>query len=202
MFPKDSQEFKLLSQLNTPIKIQTYLEKLSFNHERNGESCMSARRVLEKGRAHCFEGAFLACACLMLMGEKPLIVSLKAKKPDYDHIIIIFKQNGYYGALSKTNHPVLRYRDPVYRTIRELVMSYFHEYYLFKKGDKTLLGYTNPINMKRFGLGWIRNDEDQWDIAKEVYDTKIIPIIPKKNKRYIRKATPFERKAFDIQQSK
>jgi hypothetical protein len=197
MFPKNSDEYRFLSKLNTPEKIQSYLEKIPFNHERNGETCMSVRRVLEKGRAHCFEGAFVACACLMLMGEKPLIVSMKARKPDYDHILVIFKRNGFYGAMSKTNHPVLRYRDPVYRSIREL-----HEYYLFKKGNKTLLGYTRPINMKRFGTKWITVEEDLWDIAKTVYFMPIIPVVPQENKRYIRKATTFERNAFDTQQSR
>ncbi len=202
MFPKNSEEFKFLAKLNTPEKIQSYLEKIPFNHERQGETCMSVRRVLQKKRAHCFEGAFLASACLMLMGEKPLIVSMKARKPDYDHIIVIFKRNGFYGAISKTNHPVLRYRDPVYRSIRELVMSYFHEYYLFKKGDKTLLGYTRPINMKRFGTEWINGENDLWDLAKTVYFMPTLPVVPVKNKRFIRKATTFERKVFDRQQSK
>jgi hypothetical protein len=202
MFPKTSEEFKFLSKLNTPEKIQSYLEKIPFNHERSGETCMSVRRVLLKGRAHCFEGAFLACACLMLMGEKPIIVNMNARKPDYDHILVIFRRNGFYGAMSKTNHPVLRYRDPVYRSVRELVMSYFHEYYLFKKGNKTLLGYTKPINMKRFGTRWITAEEDLWDLAKTVYFMPIFSVIPKKNKRSIRKATTFERKAFDIQQSR
>ncbi len=202
MFPKGSKEYAFLRKLNTPEKIQTYLETIPFNHERGGNSCMSARGVIRKGRAHCFEGAFLAAACLILMKERPLIVSLKAKKPDDDHIVVLFKRNGYYGALSKTNHPVLRYRDPVYRSVRELVMSYYHEYYLFKKGNKTLLGYTKPIDLRTFGTEWITSDEHQWKLAKIVYDMPVIPVVPEENRRYIRKATSFERKAFDIQQSK
>ncbi len=202
MFLKDSKEYAFLKRLNTPEKIQTFLESIPFNHERGGNSLMTVKGVIEKRRAHCFEGAFLASACLMAMGEKPLIVSLKARKPDDDHIIVLFKHNGYFGALSKTNHPVLRYRDPVYRSVRELVMSYFHEYYLFKKGNKTLLGYTKPIDLRRFGTEWITSDEHQWKLAKIVYDTPIISVVPEKNRRYIRKATTFERKAFDIQQSK
>lgn len=202
MFPKDSKEYSLLSKLNTPEKIQTFLESIPFNHEKKGETCMSPLRVLREHTAHCIEGAFLACVCLMLSGRKPIIVSLKVKKSDDDHILIIFKQNGYYGALSKTNHPVLRYRDPIYRTIRELVMSYFHEYFLYTDGTKTLLGYTNPINMKRFGTKWITAEADLWDIAESIYNTPIIQIVPSKNKRFLRKATKFERKSLNVQEWK
>jgi hypothetical protein len=201
MFPKGSSEFRFLSKLNAPLKIQMFLESIPFNHERGGETCMSVRRILRMRKAHCFEAALLAGACLILKGEKPLIVSLKAKKPDYDHIIVLFKQNGFYGAISKTNHPVLQYRDPVYRSVRELVMSYFHEYYLFKKGDKTLLGYTKPINLKRFGMSWITAEADLWEMAETIYMLPIQEVVPKANRHNIRKATVFERKAFDQQQS-
>ena len=193
MFPKDSQEYKFLSRLNTPEKIQTYLEDISFNHEEQGETCMSPRRVLRERKAHCIEGAMLAGICLKIQGEKPLIVNLKVEKKDYDHIITIFKRNGYYGAISKTNHAVLRYRDPVYRSIRELVMSYFHEYYLIKDGNKTLLGYSEPINLNRFGSKWITAEEDLWDIAEKIYDMEYISVVPKENTHLIRSAQPFER---------
>lgn len=161
---------------------------------------MSVARILKERKAHCMEGAFLACACLLLGGRQPLIVSLKVQKSDIDHIITIFKENGYYGALSKTNHPVLRYRDPVYRSVRELVMSYFHEYFLYTNGKKTLLGYTKPINMKRYGLKWLSSADDLWDIAEAIYDTPIIEVIPPLNKKQIRNATVFERKSLDVQE--
>ncbi len=195
MFPKSSFEYKTLIKLNTTEKIQTFLDSIPFN---NRLSCMSVRRVLEKKRAHCFEGAFVAAACLVLMGEKPIIVSLKVKKPDDDHILVIFKRNGFYGAMSKTSHPVLRYRDPVYKSIRELVMSYFHEYFLFKTGAKTMLGYTKPINLEKFGFCWITDTKDQWDLAIHVHDMPTTSVIPKQNKRYIRTVTTFERTALDV----
>lgn len=202
MSPQDVKEFSVLKKYNTTEKIQSFLDTIPFNHEKRGETCMSPRRVLREHRAHCFEAALLACVCFMLSGKKPLIVSLKVRKPDDDHIIIIFKQNGYYGALSKTNHPVLRYRDPVYRTIRELVMSYFHEYFLFTNGTKSLLGYTKPINLKRFGTKWMTAEEDLWDMGKKIYYMPINKIVPSKNKRYLRKASAFERKSLDVQEWK
>ncbi len=202
MFSKSTNEWQLLKEFNTPEKIQTFLESIPFNHERNGETCMSPVRVLAENKAHCIEGAMLACVCLIMHGQKPLIVNLKVDDDDYDHIITIFTQNGYYGAISKTNHAVLRYRDPVYKTLRELVMSYYHEYFLVTNGRKTLLGYTKPINMRRFGTKWITAKENLWDIAEKIYDTPYISVVPKNNKRYIRPAQPYERKVAGIQEWK
>ncbi len=200
MFQKGSREYTLLSKLNTPQKIQLFLEQLPFNHEKEGETCMSVFRVLKERKAHCLEGAFVACAALMLSGRKPIIVSLKVEKPDDDHIIVLFKENGFYGALSKTNHPVLRYRDPVYRSVRELVMSYFHEYFMYQDGTKTLRGYTKPINLKRYGKAWLTSAEDVWEIGHAIYKMPVISIVPPHNKKYLRKATPFEQKALDTQE--
>ena len=142
----------------------------------------------------------LACICLMIQGEKPLIVNLKVSSDDYDHIITIFKRNGYYGAISKTNHAVLRYRDPVYRSVRELVMSYFHEYFLTENGKKTLKGYSDPINMNRFGKKWITSEEDLWDIAAKIFDAPINEVVPKANRKYIREAQVFEQKIGSIKE--
>lgn len=201
MFPHNSDEYKKLIRLNTPEKIQTYLEQIPMNFEEGGETCMSPRRVLRERKAHCIEGALLAGVCLMLQGEKPHIVNLKVMKNDVDHIITLFKRNGLYGAISKTNHCVLRYRDPVYKSIRELVMSYFHEYFLPQNGTKTLLGYTKPINLHRFGTKWITAEEDLWGIAECIYDTPTIPVIPKESKKSIRLATSFEQRIAGIPES-
>jgi len=202
MFDKDSSEYKLISSLNDPIKIQAFLDNMPFNHEEKGETCMSAARVLHEGKAHCLEASFLACACLMAAGKKPLIISLKVTRGDVDHIIIPFRRKGLYGALSKTNHPVLRYRDPVYRSIRELVMSYFHEYFLYTNGQKTLLGYTKPISLLRYGKKWLTAKEDLWDIAEKIYDTPVIPILPKGGRGFLRNATVFEQRALEVQEWK
>ncbi len=194
MFTKTSREYKFLARLNTAEKVQSFLDGLPMNHETFGETCMSPARVLRERKAHCIEGAFLATVCFKLAKLKPLIVNLKVEKSDFDHVIALFKRNGYYGAVSKTNHVVLRYRDPVYRSVRELIMSYFHEYFLVHGGNKTLLGYTKPINMSKFGTHWITAEEDLWDIAEKIYDTPIIPIIPREQRIHVRKASLFEQK--------
>ena len=191
-------ENKILSKLTTPQKVQTFLESIPFNFEKEGVTCMSAKTALVANKAHCIEGAFIACAALLLQGREASIVSLKVKKPDDDHIIVFFKENGYFGALSKTNHPVLRYRDPVYKSVRELVMSYFHEYFLYSSGKKTLVGYTKPISMKRYGTDWITGDGDVWDIGNAIYKTPIIPIVPESNRHLLRNATEFERNSLNV----
>ena len=202
MFNIPQEEFKILKTLDTPQKIQSFLDELPFNYEKNGETCMAPLRVLSDRKAHCIEGAMLACVCLMIQGEKPHIVSLKVTPDDYDHIITIFKRNGYYGAISKTNHFVLRYRDPVYRSVRELVMSYFHEYFLVHNGKKTLLGYSNPINMNRFGKKWITADENLWKIAETIFDAPTHNVVPKENQKFIRAAQAFEREVCTIKEWK
>ncbi len=107
----------------------------------------------------------LAAAALRLHGHKPLVVDLKATKPDYHHAIAVFKINGCWGAISKTNHAVLRFREPIYKSIRELVMSYFHEYFLNKNGQKTLRSYSRPVNLSRFDKkGWMTAEDDIWYI--------------------------------------
>lgn len=187
-----------LKKLNTPEKIQTYLDSIPFNYEKDGETCMSPTLVFKHKKAHCMEGAMLAAAALMQNGHKPLIMSLKVKDGDYDHVVALYKQNGYWGAISKTNHAVLRYRDPIYKTIRELALSYFHEYFLTKTGEKTLKGYSMPINLNKFGKKWLDSETDLWHIAETIYDGKHIPIVPKQNQRSIRDATLVERKAASI----
>lgn len=193
------KESKFFKKLNTPNKIQDYLDSIPFNYEKSGETCMSPINTLKEKKAHCIEGALLASVALWVNNKEPIIVNLKVNnKKDFDHIITIYNENGYYGAISKTNHNVLRWRDPVYKSIRELVMSYYHEYFLIPNGEKTLLGYTNPINLKKFGIKWITRIDNLWDIAEKIYDAKIIEIVPKENKKLIRKAAKLERLSANI----
>jgi hypothetical protein len=203
MFSLSEPELSLLLQLNTPGKIQNFLDTLSFNYEDKEETCMSPRRVIREKRAHCLEGAMLAATALLIAGGKPLVLSLKVSSDDdYDHVITLFKQNGYWGAISKTNHAVLRYRDPIYKTIRELVLSYFNEYFLTTTGEKTLQGYSKPINLRRFGTNWITSEEELWKISETIFYMPHISIIPEVNKKFIRKASKIEIDSADIKEWK
>jgi hypothetical protein len=189
---------KFLTSLNTPSKIQDYLESIPFNHEKSGETCMPPIRVLQEKKAHCMEGAILASLCLMLQKREPLILSLRVLSSDYDHVLALYKENGYWGAISKTNHAVLGFRDPIYKTVRELALSYFHEYFLLTTGEKTLRGYSRPMNLKRFGSTWVSSDVDLFEIAEAIYDMPHKTIIPDGNEKFIRTATLLDRKAASI----
>ncbi len=171
-FGFSKEQINLIKKLNNPKKVQDFLDELEINFEPNGDTCFSPKKVLETKKAHCIEGALLAATILRFHGFEPLILDLETTNKDYDHVVALFKINGFWGAISKTNHAVLRYREPVYKTLRELVMSYFHEYFLQKDGFKTLRAYSNPINLKIFDdEDWVSSKEDVWFIPE--YLTKI-----------------------------
>ncbi len=163
------EEYALLQQLDTPWKIQSYINSIPHNFEEDGDSCLSVRGVIAKQRAHCIEAALLAACCLWANGEAPLIMDLSANDRDDDHVVAVFRRNGRYGAISKGNHAYLRYRDPVYRSLRELALSYFHEYYN-AAGEKTLRTYSRTLSLAHFDPAvWITGG-DAWAIAEATCD--------------------------------
>lgn len=189
------KECAVLRKLNTPIKIQNFLDRIPVNYEKRGETNMSPRRVLREDKCHCFEGALLAAAALWINGEEPLIMDMKAPHPDVDHVLCVYRRNGYWGAISKTNHATIRYRDPVYKSIRELAMSYFHEWFMDKSGKKTLRSFSNPYNLKKLGTSWITSEDELWDLVDVLEKLPHFDIAPKQNLKLLRKADPMERKA-------
>ncbi len=193
-------EYKLLKSLSTPTKIQDYLDTLAFNFEKKGDTHMSPARVIREGKAHCIEGSMLAAAALWVNGEPPLLVNLSPKmnKGDFDHVVTLFKRGGCYGAISKTNHSVLRYRDPIYRTPRELALSYFHEWFLPKTGEKVLECYSRPLNLQKLGVGWLTDEADTWYISDALAEARHYYFVPHGNWRLMRKADPFELQAASI----
>jgi hypothetical protein len=194
------KEIALMRKLNTPAKVQSFLNQLSFNFETNGETLKSPLFTLRVGNAHCLEGALLGAYILSLHGFKPFILHLKATTNDYDHVIVPFKVKGsmgLWGALSKTNHAVLRYREPIYKNIRELVMSYFHEYFL-DTGQKTLRQYSKLLNLNSFQKNWMTLDGDLWGIDQELDKIKHYDIVPKDIIKKLRKADRIEVQAGKI----
>ncbi len=189
------KEAALFKKLSTPAKIQDYLDSLPFNYEKRGETSYSPLEVMRHKKAHCFEGALLAYAALRQAGEKPLLMNLRALPADDDHALVLFRQNGYWGAISKTNHAVLRFRDPIYRNVRELAASYFHEYFMNATGLKSLRAYSKPMTLERFGTGWIASEEPLWHIAHALRDAPHISLLPEENRKYLRHASKVERKA-------
>ncbi len=181
-----------MRHLSTPAKIQDYLNSIPQNFEKKEETCMSPRRVLRDKRAHCIEGALLAAAAFWYHGKKPLVLHLATTKIDEDHVVAPFQEYGLWGAISKSNHSLLRYRDPVYKTIRELALSYFNEYYEFKSGEKSLRGYTKPINLKILGSDWITEESELWNINDILTGASHFPIAPQKTLKKLRVADPIE----------
>jgi hypothetical protein len=168
----NAEEGRVLRTLRTPWRIQQFIVGLHANFEEGGDTLRSVRGVLKHRKAHCIEAAFTAACALWLAGEPPLIMDLEANKADSDHVVALFKRDGCWGAISKTNHIWLRWRDPVYRTPRELAMSYFHEY-VDTRQRKSLRTYSMPIDLRRFAPEtWITNDEDCWDVGAALCDVR------------------------------
>ena len=195
------KEKALMKKLNTPAKVQDFLDSLRFNFEKQGkktvETCKSPVMVLRTGSAHCLEGALLGAYILSLHDFPPLVLHQRAVRDDYDHTITPFKVRGFWGALSKTNHNVLRYREPVYKSIRELLMSYFHEYYL-NRGKKTLRQYSRPLNLDTFPKDWMIQERDLWEIDKKLDEIKHYDVLPKAHIKKLRKADKVEIEAGKI----
>lgn len=192
-----AREFSVLEKLSTPIEIQNYLDQLPMNWEKQGDTYRSPRRVLRDKKAHCIEGALLAAVALWVHGESPRIMDLSARlgRGDVDHVVALYKRGGYYGAISKTNHATIRFRDPIYRTPRELALSYFHEWFLNETGEKTLECYSGPLDLRRFGTTWITAENDLHEIADALGSLTHYNLVPKGHWRYVRKADQMERAA-------
>jgi hypothetical protein len=175
-FNLSPQELRLLRSLSTPHKIQKYLDDLPYNKEREGETCRGPRRVMRDQTAHCFEGALFAAAALRVNGYPPLILDLESVRDD-DHVIAIYRDYECWGAIAKSNYSGLRFREPVYRSLRELVMSFFEHYYNIG-GEKTLRAYSRPVNLKRFDrIRWMIAEEDLWPIPEYLFTISHRPIL-------------------------
>jgi hypothetical protein len=186
------KEIKFLKSLNTPAKVQDYLNSIPFNFEKNGvDTIKSPLRSVREKSIHCFEGALLGAYILSLNGYKPMLLHLKTTKHDLDHVITPFKVGKYWGALSKTNHNVLRYREPIYKNVRELVMSYFHEYFL-NDGSKTLREYSDVLDLSKIENSWAIDEKDLWHIDKKLDRLKHYSIVPKEILKKLRKADRIE----------
>jgi len=175
-FEIPSKTRRLLRSLSTPEKIQEFLDDLPYNKEESGDTCRSPRLVIEYNTAQCFEGALFAAAALRVNGKPPLILDLEAVRDD-DHVIAVYRTNGYWGAIGKSNYSGLRFRSPVYRTLRELALSYFEHYYNLR-GEKTLRGYSRPVNLARFdSIDWMTTGEPLWAIPEYLCTIKHTAIL-------------------------
>lgn len=180
-----NEEIDFLKTLNDTDKIQEFLDSIEYNPV---YECRSPRWVVRKRSAHCFEGALFSAAALRFLGYKPLIVDMKAYNDD-DHVIAVFKQNNCWGAIAKSNFTSLRYREPVYRTVRELIMSYF-DFFFNINGDKSLRSFSMPLNLAAYdSRNWMTTDEDLEFIGDKLESMRHIPVVNDSMIRNLKKAS-------------
>ena len=153
--PWTAAEKAVLATLDAPIKLQQFLNRMAYDPE---PGTASPRLVIRERKANCFEGALFAAAALRYIGHPPLLVDMRSHNDD-DHVLAVFRRNGAWGCVAKSNFTVLRFREPVYRSIRELMMSYF-DVYFNSIGEKTLRAYSVPFDLTRF-------DKDDWMTTEE-----------------------------------
>jgi len=167
------QELRSLRRLKDPHGIQRFLYDLPYHLK---DTAWSPRRVLQEKTAHCFEGAIFAAAALRVNGYPPLILDFEATR-DTDHVLAVFQIGGCWGAIAKSNFTGLRYREPVYRSLRELALSYFEEYFNLA-GERTLRRYSAAVNLKRFDqLNWMTTEKPIWFVAEYLTKVHHYPLI-------------------------
>lgn len=170
-------ESSLLRSLRTPERVQKFLDGLAYNLEPDGDTLRSPRRVMRDRTAHCAEGAIFAAAAFRMNGRPPLIVDLEAVRDD-DHVLAVYRDRGLWGAVATSKFAGLRFRAPVYRSVRELVMSYFEDYYNWD-GERTLRAHSRPISLARFDrIGWMTSEEDVWPIVEYLAVAPHTTLIP------------------------
>jgi len=158
-------ELRKLRSLKTPHGIQRFLDDMPYHL---ADTAWSPRRVLQENTSHCFEGATLAAAALRAIGYPPLVIDLEAEH-DTDHVVAVYRLHGHWGAIAKSNYTGCRYREPVYRTLRELALSYFDVYFNLRR-ERSLRTFSRAVNLTRFDArDWMTTNEHLWFIAEYLF---------------------------------
>jgi hypothetical protein len=185
-----AEDRAIMSGLTSPAGIQAFLDSIPYSPD---DFYRCPLRVLRDRTAHCFDGAMFAAAALRRIGYPPLVLDMLSNGRDDEHLLALFKDDGCWGAVAKSNFVGLRFREPVYRTIRELVMSYFEQYYNLER-EKTLRGYTGPLNLKSFDrLYWMTADETMELISKRTEEIRRIIMI---NAKMEKRLSPVDDRSF------
>jgi hypothetical protein len=189
-FGLSAQELRTLRSLNTPMRIQKFIDALTYQY---ADTAGSPRRVLRERKGHCMEGALLAVAALRVNGYPPLLMDLEAVRDD-DHVVALYRERGLWGGIAKSNFAGLRFRSPVYRTLRELAISYFEHYYNLR-GEHTLRNYSRAVNLSQLDLcHWMTSEEDVWCVPERLIQAKHYALFPDK----VARALPrIDRRSFE-----
>ncbi len=181
---------RTLRALKTPARIQQFIDALPYRY---ANTACSPQRVLREREGHCLEGALLAAAALRVNGYSPLLMDLEAVHDD-DHVLALYRERGLWGSIAKSNFAGLRFRAPIYRTLRELALSYFEHYYNLR-GERTLRCYSRPVNLA--GLDhrhWMTAEEDVWFVPEYLIEARHYPLFPHK----VARALPrLDRRSFE-----
>ncbi|MGB0063170.1 MAG: hypothetical protein WBP85_01895 [Terracidiphilus sp.] len=183
-------ELRRLRALRTPERIQKFIDALEYQY---ADTAWSPKRVLRERKGHCLEGALLAAAALRVGGRPPLVMDLGAVHDD-DHVVALFRERGLWGGIAKSNFAGLRFRPPIYRTLRELALSYFVDYYNLR-GEYTLRAYSRPVDLSRLDrFHWMTSEEDVWCVAEALNAARHYEIAPDKVTRALRR---LDRRSFE-----
>lgn len=187
-------EREVLKRPSNPRALQAFIDAIPVNFEPDGDTCYTVRQVLRYRRAHCIEAALVAACSLWLNGEPPLIMDFRARR-DYDHVVALFRRGGYWGAISKSNHLALRGRDPVFRTLRELALSYFHEYHN-AQGERTLREYSRALDLRAVAPEhWATGEVGAWETERRVDLTRHYLLFPLIHGRHLSRIDALEQRA-------
>lgn len=180
-----------LAALRTPTRIQDFVNAIPWNHENDGPTARSVVETLRAGRAHCVEAAFVAACGLWLAGEPPLLMDMGAARGDVDHVVALFRRNGCWGAISKSNSPFLRYRDPIHRSLRELAISYFPQYVKVRR--KTLRTYSVPVDLRKHTPEtWVTREGFCHELIDALTAARHFRIVPQSLAGHLRPIDPIE----------
>lgn len=175
------KDLRTLRSLNTPAKIQAFVDALAYQY---ADTAGSPHRVLRERSGHCLEGALLAAAALRVNGHRPLLMDLEAVRDD-DHVVALYRQHGLWGGIAKSNYAGLRFRAPVHRTLRELAISYFDSYFNLR-GERTLRSYSVPVNLARLDRqNWMTSEEEVWCVAEALIAARHYPLFPERVARIL-----------------
>jgi hypothetical protein len=170
------QDLRTLRALKTTARIQKFVDALEYQY---ADTAWSPQRVLRERKGHCLEGALLAAAALRVNGYPPLVMDLEAVRDD-DHVVAVYRERGLWGGIAKSNFAGLRFRAPIYRTLRELALSYFEHYYNMR-GERTLRAYSRPVNLASLDrLHWMTSEGDVWFVAEALIAARHYPLFPHK----------------------
>ncbi len=186
-----------LSKLTTPEAIQDFVNDIPMNFEIGGTTALSVAETLKQRRAHCLEGAMVAACALHMNGAPPLLMDMGAAEGDVDHVVALFKRGPHWGAISKSNGAYLRYRDPIFRNLRELSLSYFFEYTKGRK--KTLRTYSVPVNLRKVDAKlWVTNAKFCAEMVEILTEAKHFNLVPRAQEKRMRPIDIVERDAFNL----